>query len=154
MRKLFFTGNNSIILKFGLLTGFSIIGFQILTHFLIYNYFTFDYYLSFVAVCFLLVGLKLKTPKEIIKEVPIEIYLEAPVQNKYQTLLSELTTTEILIFKLIAEGKSNKEIAAINHVEISTIKTHINNLYAKLSVLNRKEVRVKFFEMSQSGLNL
>ena len=38
-----------------------------------------------------------------------------------------------------AEGKSNKDIAAENFVELSTVKTHINNIYAKLGVNSRRE---------------
>ena len=41
------------------------------------------------------------------------------------------------------ENKTNKEIASALFVSVSTIKTHINNLYKKLEVTSREEVAVK-----------
>jgi len=57
---------------------------------------------------------------------------------------------------LINEGKSNKEIAALHFVEVSTVKTHINNLYNKLGVSNRKvaaEVYHKYHQPLKSTLS-
>ncbi|WP_163707919.1 response regulator transcription factor [Mangrovibacterium lignilyticum] len=50
-----------------------------------------------------------------------------------------LTDKERKIWEGLAAGKTNKEIAAELFVEISTVKTHINNLYKRLGVSNRKE---------------
>jgi DNA-binding NarL/FixJ family response regulator len=55
-----------------------------------------------------------------------------------ENLLERLTPRELQILKLIHHGKTNKEIAAMNFVELTTVKTHVNNLYAKLEVNNRK----------------
>ncbi len=52
-----------------------------------------------------------------------------------------LTQQEEKILTLIYEGKSNKEIASELFIELSTVKTHINKLYAKLNVKNRNEAR-------------
>ncbi len=51
----------------------------------------------------------------------------------------ELTPQEIKILKLIKLGRSNKEIASELFIELSTVKSHINKLYAKIKVKNRKE---------------
>ena len=51
----------------------------------------------------------------------------------------QLTNQEIKILESIKEGKSNKEIAIDLFIELSTVKSHINKLYAKLKVTNRKE---------------
>lgn len=64
--------------------------------------------------------------------------LQTPPQKP--NLVHTLTQKEKEIFDLIRQGKSNKEIAAALFVELSTVKTHINKLYAKLGVKNRKEV--------------
>lgn len=48
-----------------------------------------------------------------------------------------LTNKEILVLKLIQAGCSNKEIADELEISLSTVKTHINNLYRKLGVNNR-----------------
>ncbi|WP_317125323.1 response regulator transcription factor [Flavobacterium anhuiense] len=54
-----------------------------------------------------------------------------------------LTNQEEKITKLILENKSNKEIADALFISLSTVKTHIRNLYAKLDVANRHELASK-----------
>ena len=51
-----------------------------------------------------------------------------------------LSKQEITVRNLILEGKSNKEIASELFISLSTVKTHITNLYAKLNVGNRQEL--------------
>ncbi len=51
----------------------------------------------------------------------------------------QLTSQEIKILQFIQQGKSNKEIASELFIELSTVKSHINKLYAKLNVKSRKE---------------
>jgi len=55
--------------------------------------------------------------------------------------LSKLSNQEEKVVKLISEGKSNKEIADELSVSHSTIKTHVNNIYAKLQIANRAELK-------------
>ncbi len=57
-------------------------------------------------------------------------------QNDFQNLLSP---REKEILALINEGLSNKEIAAKLFISLSTVKTHINNIYKILEVKNRRE---------------
>ena len=52
-----------------------------------------------------------------------------------------LSAQEQKVLDLILEDKSNKEIAAEIFVSVSTVKTHINNLYKKLEVKNRDAVK-------------
>ncbi|WP_321289347.1 LuxR C-terminal-related transcriptional regulator [uncultured Sunxiuqinia sp.] len=52
---------------------------------------------------------------------------------------SLLTDKEFKIWERLASGKSNKEIASELFIELSTVKTHINSLYRRLNVANRKE---------------
>lgn len=61
------------------------------------------------------------------------------VQPSALTLLELLTQKETEILQLIGQGKSNKEIASTLYVELSTVKTHINKIYTKLKVKNRRE---------------
>lgn len=56
----------------------------------------------------------------------------------------KLTSQEQKILDLILEDKTNKEIATDMFVSISTVKTHINNLYKKLKVTSREEVKSLF----------
>lgn len=50
-----------------------------------------------------------------------------------------LTTRETEVLVLIAEGLSNQEIARRLHVSTATVKTHINNLFAKAGVKDRAQ---------------
>ncbi|MCY1722521.1 helix-turn-helix transcriptional regulator [Prolixibacteraceae bacterium Z1-6] len=59
--------------------------------------------------------------------------------DKYRNSFSKLTVKEQEILKLLAEGKTNKEIAQELYVELSTVKTHINSIYKQLQLANRKE---------------
>lgn len=51
-----------------------------------------------------------------------------------------LTPKEKEVAKMILDRKKNQEIANEMFVELSTIKTHINNIYKKVGVNNRKEL--------------
>ncbi len=54
--------------------------------------------------------------------------------------LSTLTIQERNILTHLKQGKSNKEIAEECSISISTVKSHVNNIYSKLNVNSRKEV--------------
>ena len=56
----------------------------------------------------------------------------------------QLTRQEQNILNLLLEDKSNKEIADILFVSLSTVKTHINNIYRKLNIQNRNEAKSLF----------
>ena len=61
-------------------------------------------------------------------------------ENGVQKSLYEgLTSKQQEILKLLSEGKTNKEIAQELFIELSTVKTHINNIYRQLNVATRKE---------------
>jgi DNA-binding NarL/FixJ family response regulator len=51
-----------------------------------------------------------------------------------------LSKQESNIQSLILEGKTNKEIAKELFISLSTVKTHISNIYSKLQVSNRREL--------------
>lgn len=51
-----------------------------------------------------------------------------------------LSKQEKNIQGLILEGKSNKEIADELFISLSTVKTHISNIYSKLHISNRQEL--------------
>ncbi|MFG2532199.1 response regulator [Streptomyces sp. NPDC048516] len=50
-----------------------------------------------------------------------------------------LTTREVEVLRLVAEGQSNPEIARTLHVSTATVKTHINNLFAKAGLRDRAQ---------------
>ena len=56
-----------------------------------------------------------------------------------------LTVRETEVLLLIAEGLNNQEIARTLHVSTATVKTHINNLFAKTGIKDRAQaVRYAF----------
>lgn len=69
-------------------------------------------------------------------------YLCATISNLLQggvtgsVIQTPLTPTEIEILKLIAKGKSVKEIAAVRFSSVHTIMTHKKNIFRKLEVNN------------------
>ena len=56
-----------------------------------------------------------------------------------EALTELLTERETEVLKLIARGKANKQIARELFVAMSTVKTHVNNLYRKLNVSSRTQ---------------
>jgi DNA-binding NarL/FixJ family response regulator len=55
-------------------------------------------------------------------------------------LLEPLTERELGVVKLVAQGKTNEEVAAELYVTQATVKTHLANVQRKLGVRNRVEV--------------
>lgn len=53
--------------------------------------------------------------------------------------IPSLTSTEREILKLLAQGKSSKEIAAIRFLSVYTVMTHRKNIFRKLEVNNVRE---------------
>lgn len=55
---------------------------------------------------------------------------------------SELTSRELDVLRLVAKGKSNKEIAQSLGISEPTVKTHVNNILSKLGVDDRTHAAV------------
>jgi LuxR family maltose regulon positive regulatory protein len=60
-------------------------------------------------------------------------------KTKDELILEPLSERELDILRLIATGRSNKEIAEILVIAVSTVKSHINNLYGKLGAQRRTQ---------------
>lgn len=52
---------------------------------------------------------------------------------------AQLTTRELQVLKLVAEGLANKEIAANLYIELSTVKNHVHSILIKLGAHTRTE---------------
>ena len=58
------------------------------------------------------------------------------LHQKYATLSAQ----ERKVFSFLRKGLSNKEISHQMHIELSTVKSHVRNIYSKLEVNTRKEI--------------
>lgn len=67
---------------------------------------------------------------------------------------TELTTRETEILALIAEGKSNKEIAAELVISINTVKVHVSNIFQKIEVSSRTEATLYAIEQGIVQLDI
>ena len=56
-------------------------------------------------------------------------------ESSYQ---KRMTGREKEVIALIIQGKKNKEIAEELFIDISTVKSHVNKIYKKSGVKNRK----------------
>jgi len=110
---------------------------------IIFNH-SFEIYIGFIALIFTALGiwlaLKLSKPKIETVVVEKEVYVTRNENFVLDTALVsqlELSKRELEILSLLAQGHSNQEIAAKLFVSLSTVKTHIQNLFEKLDVKRR-----------------
>jgi NarL family two-component system response regulator LiaR len=69
-------------------------------------------------------------------------------QKQNTDLHEELTGREMEILLLIAEGKSNQEIADELFIALKTVKTHVSNILSKLQVQDRTQAVIYAFKHS------
>lgn len=109
-----------------------------------YRFLVIEHSLGLTAVTFTVLGiwfgLKLTKTKEtvVVKEVPVPGGPSfVPDQTKRQDL--GITPREFEILELIAQGMSNREIAARLYVSENTVKTHSSRLFDKLGAKRRTQ---------------
>jgi DNA-binding CsgD family transcriptional regulator len=117
-----------ISLKVGVATAGLAVLYELTNLLLIYHYFRYEYYIAGAVIAALTTGIILAN----------RYHQQKPAENIDHDPLESLTAKELRVLALIADGKSNKEIASLNYTEISTVKTHINNIFSKLGVKDRK----------------
>jgi DNA-binding NarL/FixJ family response regulator len=71
--------------------------------------------------------------------------------NQAAEVIDELTPRETQILQLVAEGKSNKDIADELVISENTVKIHIRNILEKLHLKNRIQAAV--YAVSQGIIN-
>jgi two-component system, NarL family, response regulator LiaR len=69
-------------------------------------------------------------------------------QKNQHSLHDELTSREMEILLLMAEGKSNQEIADQLFIALKTVKTHVSNILSKLQVQDRTQAVIYAFKHS------
>lgn len=78
-------------------------------------------------------------------KVPAPLWLVP--QTGEDTLIEKLTERELTVLCLIAECLTNQQIAQRLVVTVSTIKTHLNNIYAKLHVHTRLQAVIRAYDL-------
>lgn len=112
--------------------------------FIIFDH-SFEIYIGFIAVIFTALGiwiaLKLSKPKIETVVIQKEVYI-----NKEKFVLDtaivaqlEISKREMEILGLLAQGHSNQEIGETLFVSLSTVKSHIQNIFEKLDVKRRTQ---------------
>ena len=111
--------------------------------FIIFSH-SFEVYIGFIAIIFTGLGiwlaLKLSKPKVETVVVEKEVYIQRNENfalDTFRVAQLDLSKRELEILNLLAEGHSNQEIAAKLFISVSTVKTHIQNLFEKLDVKRR-----------------
>ncbi len=59
---------------------------------------------------------------------------------------NNLTSREIEVLELIAEGMINKEIARQLYISEKTVKNHVSNIFKKLEVSDRTQAAIYAFK--------
>ena len=72
---------------------------------------------------------------------------ESAAPGAGERLSEPLSERELEVLGLVAAGKANAEIASSLFVSLSTVKTHINNLYRKLGVSSRTQAIARAGEL-------
>jgi two-component system, NarL family, response regulator LiaR len=69
-------------------------------------------------------------------------------QKSNHLLHEELTSRELEILLLMAEGKTNQDIADELFIALKTVKTHVSNILSKLQVQDRTQAVIYAFKHS------
>ena len=64
------------------------------------------------------------------------------MRNSSADKISELTSREIEILRLVAEGLLNKEIGLQLNISERTVKNHVSNIFKKIQVSDRTQAAV------------
>ena len=63
----------------------------------------------------------------------------------------ELTTREREVLSWVARGKTNSEVAALLWLAPSTVRKHLENVYAKFGVSTRTAAVARFFGLNEAS---
>lgn len=84
--------------------------------------------------------------QEVMTQAVAEKMQEDKHKAKERHLHDDLTKRELEVLALIAEGKSNQEIADLLFITLKTVKTHVSNILSKLEVSDRTQATIYAFK--------
>lgn len=106
-----------------------------------------DIYIGLIAVFFTILGVWVATnlvkPKVKIVFVEKEVFVTKPdefILNENELKKLNLSGREYEVLQLLTRGCSNADIAKILFLSLSTVKTHVYNLFVKMDVKSRTQV--------------
>lgn len=113
--------------------------------FLIVDY-SLDIYVGLIAIFFTVLGiwlaLQLAKPRietVVIKRETATLLQEHFTINEAELKKLNLTAREHAVLELLAKGYSNTEIASHLFLSLSTVKTHVSNVFMKMDVKSRAQ---------------
>lgn len=121
---------------------------QLLQYRLLLVHQSWELYIAAIALVFTLLGIwlanKLTSPRErtIIKEIIVEKEVGATPALAGDSIAATdtgLSSREMDVLRLMAEGLSNQEIADRLFVSLNTVKTHSSRIFEKLDVKRRTQ---------------
>lgn len=141
------------VLLYGLLGGVVIGGLRLIEYRWLVVERSIEMYVVLVASLFaafgIWLGLRLTGPTRtsetiVVREVQIQVPVPVPatiefVRDQRRLEALGMTPRELQILELIAEGLSNKEIAARLFVSENTVKTHSGRVFEKLGARRRTQ---------------
>lgn len=103
-----------------------------------------DLYAGLIAVFFTILGVWIATQLLKPKVETIIVEKEVPLPNEvdinvYELEKLKLSTREYEVLQLLTRGYSNAEIAENLFLSLSTVKTHVSNLFSKMEVKSRTQ---------------
>lgn len=105
-----------------------------------------DIYVGLIAVFFTILGVWVATqlvkPKVLTVVVEKEVYVTRPdeyIINEPELKKLNLSNREYEVLQLLAKGYSNAAISENLFLSLSTVKTHVSNLFVKLDVKSRTQ---------------
>lgn len=79
-------------------------------------------------------------------EKVVEEQISEKMRQQKRELYHDLTSREKEVLLLMAEGKSNQEIAEACFITLKTVKTHVSNVLSKLEVEDRTQATIYAFK--------
>ena len=130
------------ILVYGAILAAGSFGLQWLQYRFLVHAYPLEAYLGLIALIFLIVGIWIgaRVFRRAAQAVPFQ------ANTRVQQTLG-ISERELQVLKLLAEGRSNKEIAIDLEVSPNTVKTHIARLFEKLEVRRRTEAILRAREL-------
>ena len=130
------------ILIYGALLAVGAFGLQWLQYRYLVHAYPHEAYLGLIALLFLIAGVWIGA--RVFRRASHSAPFEANTRVQQTLGISE---RELQVLRLLADGRSNKEIASSLDVSPNTVKTHVARLFEKLEVRRRTEAILRAREL-------